>query len=126
MAPTREAVELIRRADRGQVLSAAVVVDAVPAELNVRQQLADYARTDPKLTLANTEVARPEWFAPISMYSDFNLPSTAPEAPAPVVAAPPRPPLNREPGRIFGVEATRCSASGRSRSRTRWAVIAIV
>jgi hypothetical protein len=96
-----EAVELIRRADRGQVLSAAVVVDAVPAELNVRQ-LADYARTDPKLTLANTEVARAGVVRPDLDVSDFNLPSTTPEAAPPVVAAPPRAPLNREPGRIFG------------------------
>ena len=96
-----EAVELIRRADRGQVLSAAVVVDAVPSELNIRQ-LADYARTDPKLTMANTEVARAGVVRPDLDVSDFNLPSTDADAPPPVVAAPVRPPLNREHGRIFG------------------------
>src|SRR5439155_10824561 len=52
-----EAVELIRRADRAQVLTAPVLVDAIPAELNIRQ-LAQFARRDPTLTRANAEVAR--------------------------------------------------------------------
>ncbi|WP_439629878.1 flagellar basal body P-ring protein FlgI [Gemmata sp.] len=96
-----EGVELIRRADRGQVLSAAVVVDAVPSELNIKQ-LADFARTDPTLTRANTEVAKAGVVRPELDVSGFDLPSNAPETEAPVATAPARPPLNREPGRIFG------------------------
>jgi len=95
-----EAVELIRRADRGQVLSASVVVDAVPAELNIRQ-LADFARNDPHLSRANVEIARAGLVRPELDLSGFDLPSSGPE-PEPVVTVPPRPPLNREPGRIFG------------------------
>lgn len=95
-----EAVELIRRADRGQVLSAAVVIDAVPAELNIKQ-LAEFAQNDPTLTRANTEIVRAGLVRPDLDVSGFDLPSSTPEV-TPVVAAPPRPPLNREPGRIFG------------------------
>lgn len=96
-----EGVELIRRADRGQVLSAAVVVDAVPSELNIKQ-LADFARTDTTLTRANTEVVKAGTVRPELDLAGFDLPSNAPEVEAPVVAAPVRPPLNRGPGRIFG------------------------
>ena len=96
-----EAVELIRRADRGQVLSAAVVIDAVPSELNI-QQLANFARTDPTLSRANIEIARAGVVRPDLDVSGFDLPSTSTDSVPSVVATPTRPPLNREPGRIFG------------------------
>jgi hypothetical protein len=96
-----EAVELIRRADRAQVLSAAVVVDAIPGELNIRQ-LAQYARRDPSLTKANAEVARYGNVRPDLDVSAFDLPPTELEPAAQVTPPPPRAPLNREPGRIFG------------------------
>jgi hypothetical protein len=96
-----EAVELIRRADRAQVLSAPVVVDAIPGELNIRQ-LAMFARRDPSLTKANAEVARFGNVRPDLDVSAFDLPPTELEPAAQFTQPPPRAPLNREPGRIFG------------------------
>jgi flagellar basal body P-ring protein FlgI len=96
-----EAVELIRRADRARVLTASVVIDAIPPELNIRQ-LALFARQDPALVKANSEVVRAGVVRPGVDADGFDLPpqetDTAAQAPPP----PPRPPLNREPGRIFG------------------------
>jgi hypothetical protein len=96
-----EAVELIRRADRGQVLTASLVVDAVPAELNIRQ-LAEFAKKDPTLTRANVEIARAGTVRPDLDANGFDLPSAAQEVVSQAPAPLPRPPLNREPGRIFG------------------------
>lgn len=96
-----EAVELIRRADRAQVLSAAVVVDAIPSELNIKQ-LAQFAQRDATLTRANIEIARAGIVRPDLDASGFDLPSADPD-PAAAVAAPiVRATLNRAPGRIFG------------------------
>jgi hypothetical protein len=96
-----EAVEFIRRADRAQVLTAAVVVDAVPAELNIRQ-LAQFARKDPTLSRANQEIAKAGVVRPALDSDGFDLPPAEPEPAAQFTPPPPRPPLNREPGRIFG------------------------
>lgn len=96
-----EAVEFVRRADRAQVLSAPVAVDAVPPELNIRQ-LAQFARKDPTLARANLEIARAGVVRPELDASSFELPSVEPEPAAQVPPPPPRPPLNREPGRLFG------------------------
>lgn len=96
-----EAVELIRRADRAQVLTAPVVVDAVPAELNIRQ-LAQYAAKDPTLTRANLEIARAGVVRPDLDTAGFDLPPPEPEPAAQVPPPAPRPPLNRNPGRLFG------------------------
>jgi hypothetical protein len=96
-----EAVELIRRADRAQVVSAAVVVDAIPAELSIRQ-LAHFTRRDPSLTKANAEVAKAGVVRPTLDADGFNLPSPEPDPATQYTPPPPRPPLNREPGRIFG------------------------
>lgn len=96
-----EAVELIRKADRAQVLTAAVVIDAIPAELNVRQ-LAQFARKDPTLTRANVEIAKAGVVRPELNAEGFDLPALEPEPAAQFTPPPPRPPLNREPGRIFG------------------------
>jgi hypothetical protein len=96
-----EAVELIRRADRAQVLSSPVVIDAVPAELNIRQ-LAQFARKDPTLSRANLEIARAGVVRPELDAASFDLPPSEPEPAAQFTPPPPRPPLNREPGRLFG------------------------
>ncbi len=96
-----EAVELIRRGDRAQVLSASVVVDAIPAELNIRQ-LSSFARRDPTLTKANLEVVRAGVIHPDFETSGFDLPPAEPEPAAQFTPTPPRAPLNRDHGRIFG------------------------
>jgi HEAT repeat protein/flagellar P-ring protein FlgI len=96
-----EAVELIRRADRAQVLSSPVVLDAIPAELNIRQ-LAQFAGRDPTLAKANAEVAKVGVVRPELDASGFNLPPTTSDPVTRLTPPPPRPPLNREPGRIFG------------------------
>ncbi len=96
-----EAVELIRRADRAQVLSTVVMQDAIPAELNIRQ-LAQFAHRDPTLAKANAEVAKIGVVRPDLDSTGFNLPATDSDPAVRHTPPPPRPPLNREPGRIFG------------------------
>jgi hypothetical protein len=96
-----EAVELIRRADRAQVLSAALIIDAIPSELNIRQ-LAHFAHRDPTLARANAEIAKAGVVRPALDADGFNLPPTEPDPAAQYTPPPSRPPLNREPGRIFG------------------------
>ncbi len=96
-----EAVELIQRADRAQVLTASVVIDAIPSEFNVRQ-LADFAWQDPTLTRANLAIATAGVVRPDIDADGFDLPPQRTESAALVTPLPPRPPLNRDPGRIFG------------------------
>jgi hypothetical protein len=96
-----EAVELLRRADRAQVLSTAVIQDAIPAELNIRQ-LHQFAHRDPALAKANGEVAKVGVVRPDLDATGFNLPATDSDPATRYTPPPPRPPLNREPGRIFG------------------------
>ena len=96
-----ESVELIRRADKAQVLTAPVVVDAITPELNIRQ-LAEFARNDQTgLMKANQEVARAGVVHPGIDADGFDLPSVDPDPSTVVMPAPPRPPLNRNPGRLF-------------------------
>ena len=78
-----------------------MLVDAIPAELNIRQ-LAQFARRDPTLTRANAEVARVGVVRPALDSGGFDLPPAEPDPAAQVAPPPPRQPLNREPGRIFG------------------------
>ncbi len=95
-----EATELIRRADAAGVLTAAVVSDAIPPELHL-QHLVYFARHDPELRRADAEVARHGTVQHDLETASFQLPQ--PEEPANEAATlPPRPPLNREPGRLFG------------------------
>ena len=95
-----EAVEFLGKADRAQVLSVGLKTDALPRELSV-QYLAGAAVTDPTLGQSNLEVARVGTVKRELDATGFDLPN--PEAEAKTeTAAPTRPPLNRDPGRIFG------------------------
>ncbi|MBY0514023.1 MAG: flagellar basal body P-ring protein FlgI [Gemmataceae bacterium] len=95
-----EAVELLKRADRGQVLSVPLLEDAVPRELSV-QQLSGFAKIDPTLVRANVEVARVRTKGPDLAQAGYDLPGDR-DTDARPAEAPQRPPLSREPGRIFG------------------------
>jgi hypothetical protein len=94
-----EAVELVRRADTAQVMTAAVAVDAIPRQLSV-QQLAGFARVDPTLVKADVEVARVGLAGVDLEAAGVDLPADPAEARAP--EAPVRPALSRDPGRLFG------------------------
>lgn len=108
-----EAVELVRRADTAQVLSAAVAVDAIPRQLSV-QQLANFARLDPTLVKADVEVARVGAIGLELEATGVDLPADPTEAKAP--EAPVRAPLSQQPGRLFGPRnpATPTQAEGLS------------
>ena len=116
-----EAVELIRRADRAQVLSARWSCDAIPAELNIRQ-LAQFARRDPTLAKANVEVAkagvvRPELDANgLRPAGGGTGPGDAVHAAAAATAAQPRPRPH------LRAEAARCPADRPGRRPGRRAV----
>ncbi|HEX4610595.1 MAG TPA: HEAT repeat domain-containing protein [Urbifossiella sp.] len=94
-----EAVELIRRADTAQVLTAAVTVNAIPQLFSV-QQLAGYARTDPTLVKADVEVMRGGTAGTDLESTAVDLPADPSEARTPDTT--PRAPLSRDPGRLFG------------------------
>jgi len=94
-----EAVELVRRADTAQVLTAAVAQDAIPKQLSV-QQLANFARLDPTLVKADVEVARVGSIGLELEASGVDLPADPSETRAP--EAPARAPLSQQPGRLFG------------------------
>lgn len=99
-----EAVELLRRADSAQVLTAALAVDAIPRQMTV-QQLAALARNDPALLKANVEVARVGTTRTDLETAGIDFaPDHDPDA-KPADAAPARPPLSRNPGRLFGPKA---------------------
>jgi hypothetical protein len=97
-----EAVEFLMRADRAQVLSAALVANALPQEMTVQQLASFAAKDDPNLARADVEVAKVGVVRPNPDQVDYNLPGAqdaetkAAEQPAP------RPPLSQNPGRLFG------------------------
>src|SRR6185312_1356364 len=93
-----EAVELLKRADAAQRLTAALVVDAIPRQLSI-QQLAAFAKTDPGLVKADVEVARVGTIRTDLEKTGVDI--IDPDE-AKVEAAPARAPLSRQPGRIFG------------------------
>ncbi|QJW97203.1 flagellar basal body P-ring protein FlgI [Frigoriglobus tundricola] len=96
-----EAIELVRKLARVEALDAQLVLNATPHELSV-QQLCTFAKTDSTLAKANQEVARIGSVNPAVDANGFELPvvQDAPVVPAgaPLV----KPPLNRDPGRLFG------------------------
>jgi len=92
-----DAVELIRKAEKSEILLAGVKFDARPRGLNV-QSLALIARSDPTLDKADKEVVRVGT-------PDIKQTSYDPPTEAEAVQAKPEvvePLLNRDPGRIFG------------------------
>ncbi len=100
-----EAVELIRKADHAEALAAKVVMDAFPRELSV-QQLAGFAKVDPTLAKANVEVARVGTTRPAVDDNGYELPVIQDPHITPAGAPLTRPPLNRDPGRLFGPKRT--------------------
>jgi flagellar basal body P-ring protein FlgI len=98
-----EAVELLRKADRADALTGALVVDAMPRELNV-QRLAGFAAVDATVAKADRELSRLGTVNPAVDANGFDLPAApAVAGAAPAAAAPqPKPPLNRDPGHLFG------------------------
>ena len=96
-----EAIELVRRVERAQVLGGTLVVDAIPREMSV-QQLAGFAKIDPTLSKANVEVASVGTVRPAVDANGFELPAAQPPLVVPAGAPLAKPPLNRDPGRLFG------------------------
>ena len=95
-----EAVELLKRADAAQKLTAMLAVDAIPRQMTILQ-LAVFAKNDPSLVKANVEVSRVGTTrtdletAGVDFAPDQD-PDAKPES------GPVRAPLSRQPGRIFG------------------------
>lgn len=96
-----EAVELIRKAERLEALGGKLVIDAIPREFGI-QQLSGFAKIDPTLAKANTEVARVGTVRPAVDANGFELPTIQDAAVTPAGAVLPKQPLNRDPGRLFG------------------------
>jgi hypothetical protein len=94
-----EAIELIRKADRAEILTGPVVLDAIPHQLSV-QQLAGFSKVDPTLAQVNREVARVGAVAPAVDANGFELPAA--QGPVRPVGPVAKPPLNRDPGHLFG------------------------
>lgn len=93
-----ESVELLKRADAAQCLTAAIAVDALPWQFSA-QQLATFARNDPGLIKANVEVTRVGTVRTDLEAAGVDFQSEEGEA-KPEASV--RPPLSRQPGRIFG------------------------
>jgi len=93
-----EAVELVMRAQRAEVLAAAVAYDALPRGIPI-QQLAQISRNDPHLARADREVERYQRGEVVPAGYDLPTEGQSVQQPAAPVEAVP---LNREPGRLFG------------------------
>jgi len=94
-----EAVELLRRADRAEVLTASLVVDAIPRQFAV-DRLVAFSKTDSTLAKANREVMK---VGTLTQETTASLESSLETEPEEVVAAPPTArQLSRDPGRLFG------------------------
>ena len=96
-----EAVELVRRAARAEVLTAPLVVDAIPREMSM-QQLSGFSKIDSTLAKANVEVAKVGTVSPAIDANGFEVPTGQDPLIAPAGAVLPKQPLNRDPGRLFG------------------------
>lgn len=95
-----EAVELLQRADRADVITAHLLVDAIPRQFSI-DRLVAYSKTDSTLFKADREVAKVGTIeANISNGVDVTLETESTED----VPPPPVPPrqLSRDPGRLFG------------------------
>ena len=96
-----EAIEFIRKAARADVIDAKLVIDAIPRELSI-QQLSGFAKIDPTLAKANVEVTRVGTVRPAVDANGFELPTAQESGVTPAGAPLAKPPLNRDPGRLFG------------------------
>ncbi|MBP3959154.1 flagellar basal body P-ring protein FlgI [Gemmata sp. G18] len=96
-----EALELVRRASRTEVLSAPLVTEAVPREMSI-QQLCGFAKIDSTLAKANVEVAKVGTVRPAIDANGFEVPTAQDPLITPAGAILPKQPLNRDPGRLFG------------------------
>jgi hypothetical protein len=96
-----EAVEFVRKAGRSEALNGKLVVDSIPRELSI-QQLSGFSKIDPTLAKANVEATRVGTVRPAVDANGFELPTTQEVTIAPAGAPLPKPPLNRDPGRLFG------------------------
>ena len=96
-----EAVELIRRAEQADALTAAVAYDSTPRGLSLNQ-LAQIARSDPSLDRADLEVQRSQRGDVVP--ASYELPTDADAVKAKPVepAGNEGPALNRQPGKLFG------------------------
>ncbi|MGL6076559.1 MAG: HEAT repeat domain-containing protein [Fimbriiglobus sp.] len=93
-----ETVEFLRRAEKADLLTSALMFDNAPRGLNITQ-LAAISRNDRDLTKADLEVARSGTTGVVQ--AGYDLPSEADAIktePKPDLA----PALNRSPGRVFG------------------------
>ena len=98
-----ESVELLRRAERAQILTAELAVDAIPRQFGV-DQLVAYAKTDPALYKADREVAKIGTLVPDAAESNDILAET--DAKPDAAATPTARKLSRDPGRLFGPKRT--------------------
>ncbi len=94
-----EVVEFVRRAQKAEVVTTAVLFNNAPRSLGVAQ-LATLSRADPELKKADAEIARGGSASGV-VPASYDLPSEADS-----VKAQPKafdaPALNREPGKLFG------------------------
>jgi hypothetical protein len=100
-----EAIEFIRKASRADILAGDLLIDAIPREMSI-QQLAGFSKIDPTLAKANTEVARVGTVRQAMDANGFDLPTAQEEQVTPAGAPLVKPPLNRDPGRLFGPKRT--------------------
>jgi hypothetical protein len=105
-----EAVELLTRADRAQVLTAGLAVDNMPREMTV-EQMAKAAKVDPTLVRADVEVARVGSTGTDLGRVGFDLPPDVDPA-GRQAEQPARPPLSQNPGRLFGPKYRPEASSG--------------
>ncbi len=100
-----EAVEFVRRAQKAEVVTTAVLFDAAPRGMNI-QQLAAISRTDPLAEKADLEVTRVGTADVVQ--TTFALPGEGAAVQGKSAAAA-APDLAREPGRIFGPKRERAA-----------------
>ena len=94
-----EAVELVLRSQKAQVLAAELAIDTIPRGVPI-QQLAVISRNDPDLAKADRAVE--QVMSGEIVQAGYDLPTEAEAVQQPQPAAPAAAPLNRNPGRLFG------------------------
>ena len=95
-----EAVELVLKSQKAQVLAAELAIDTIPRGVPI-QQLAVISRNDPELAKADRAVEQVMSGGIVQAGYDLPTEADAVKQPEPVVVPAPAP-LNRNPGRLFG------------------------